>query len=401
MVLNWTLNKTRKNILSDSARFKVIVAGRRWGKTILSLMYLLKDAFQAGERRWFVTPTYKQGKMIVFPVLRQMFSGFKGAKLNESEMSVKFDNGAELAVKGADNEHNLRGVELTKCVMDEMAYIKPHVWEEIIYPMLATTQGEVLFIGTPSGYDIMYDLYTRGQGEKDWQSWKFTTLEGGFVPKEEVERAKKNMDEVVFRQEFEASFETSGNRAAYNFDRNIHCKKATDTPNYLWWGVDFNVDYMTAVLAYQYTDGTIHFIDEIRLKNSNTEELAIKMKEIAPSIECYPDPAGKARSTTSRRSDHQILRDHGFLIVAKKSHPSHIDRLNALNRKLKDADGNIGMTIDPACIYLIKDLEQCQRDKYGKLDKSQIELTHALDACSYAISHKFPIRRMIGKSMSW
>ena len=59
------------------------------------------------------------------------------------------------------------------------------------------------------------------------------------------------------------------------------------------------------------------------------------------------------------------------------------------------------MTIDPGCIYLIKDLEQCQRDKYGKLDKSQIELTHALDACSYAISHKFPIRRMIGKSMSW
>ena len=401
MISNWTLNTTRKNILNDPARFKVIVAGRRWGKTILSLMYLLKDAFQASERRWFVTPTYKQGKMIVFPVLRQMFAGFKGAKLNESEMSVKFDNGAELAVKGADNEHNLRGVELTKCVMDEMAYIKPHVWEEIIYPMLATTQGKVLFIGTPSGYDIMYDLYTKGQGEKDWQSWKFTTLEGGFVPKEEVERARKNMDEVVFRQEFEASFETSGNKAAYNFDRITHCKKAVDVSNYMWWGVDFNVDYMTAVLAYQYTDSTIHFFDEIRLKNSNTDELAIKMKNIAPDIECYPDPAGKARSTTSRRSDHQILRDHGFRIIAKKSHPSHIDRINALNRKLKDADGNIGMTVDPSCIYLIKDLEQCQRDKYGKLDKSQIELTHALDACSYAISHKFPIRRMIGKSMSW
>ena len=400
-MIKWTLNTTRKNILNDSSRFKVIVAGRRWGKTILSLMYLLKDAFNPGERRWFITPTYRQGKMIVFPILRQMFAGFKGAKLNESEMSVIFDNGAELAVKGADNEHNLRGVELTKCVMDEMAYIKPHVWEEIIYPMLATTEGNVLFIGTPSGYDIMYDLYIRGQGEKDWQSWKFTTLEGGFVPKEEVERAKKTMDSVIFRQEFEASFETSGNKAAYNFDRNIHCKKANDIPNYLWWGVDFNVDFMTAVLAYQYTDGTIHFFDEIRLKNSNTEELAIKMKEIAPNVECYPDPAGKARSTTSRRSDHQILRDHGFLIIAKKSHPSHIDRLNALNRKLKDAEGNVGMTVDPSCKYLIKDLEQCQRDKYGKLDKSQIELTHALDACSYAISHKFPIRRMIGSSMSW
>ena len=400
-MIDWSVNKTRRDILKDPARFKVIVAGRRWGKTILSLMYLLKEAFQPNERRWFITPTYRQGKMIVFPVLRQMFSSFEDAKLNESEMSVTFGNGAELAVKGADNENNLRGVELTKCVMDEMAYIKPHVWEEIIMPMLATTQGEVLFIGTPSGFDIMYDLYQKGQSEDDWMSWQYTTLQGGWVPKEEIERAKRTMDSSIFKQEFEGSFETTGNRAAYNFDRDTHCTKARELSNSLWWGVDFNVDFMTATLACEYTDGTIHFFDEIRMKNSNTEELANEMKKIAPNIECYPDPAGKARSTTSRRSDHQILRDHGFLIIAKKAHPSHIDRLNALNRKLKDAEGNIGMTVDPSCIYLIKDLEQCQRDRRGGLAKDDAELTHALDACSYAISHKFPIRRMIGTALKW
>ncbi len=401
-MINWTLNQTRKTILQHPARFKVIVAGRRWGKTVLSLMYLLKDAFETGERRWFITPTYRQGKMIVFPVLRQMFAGFNGAKLNESELSVVFDNGAELSVKGADNEHNLRGVELTKCVMDEMAYIKPHVWEEIIMPMLATTKGQALFIGTPNGYDIMYDLFIQGQKQdENWMSWQFKTIDGGFVPLEEIQMAKRTMDETVFKQEFEASFETTGNRAAYNFNREKHCTKAKELSNVLWWGVDFNVDYMTAVLACQYTDGTIHFFDEIRLKNSNTEELAIAMKKIAPGINCYPDPAGKARSTTSRRSDHQILRDHGFIIMAKKSHPSHIDRLNALNRKLQDAEGNVGMTVDPKCVHLIKDLEQCQRDKRGGLDKNQIELTHALDACSYAISYKFPVVRKIGKQIKW
>lgn len=401
MIKEWKLNKVRKNILTDQSRFKVIVAGRRWGKTVLSLMYLLKDEFNQGERRWFITPTYRQGKMIVFPVLRQMFQGFVGAKINESEMSVMFDNGAELAVKGADNEHNLRGVELTKCVMDEMAYIKPHVWEEIIYPMLATTRGSVLFIGTPSGYDIMYDLYSRGQSESDWRSWQFTTLQGGFVPAEEIERAKRTMDPVRFRQEFEASFESTGNAAAYNFKRETHCVKSKELSDYSWWGVDFNVDYMTAVLACQYTDNTIHYYDELRLKNSNTEELSRKMKEIAPDIECYPDPAGSARSTTSRRSDHQILRENGFLIRSRKSHPSHIDRLNALNRKLLDAEGNISLTIDPKCVHLIKDLEQCQRDKRGGIDKSNMELTHALDACSYAISYKFPIMNRIGTSTGW
>jgi len=267
--------------------------------------------------------------------------------------------------------------------------------------MLATTNGEVLFIGTPSGFDIMYDLYQRGQAEDDWSSWQYTTLQGGWVPKEEIERARRTMDLSIFKQEFEGSFETTGNRAAYNFDRETHCTKAGELSDKLWWGVDFNVDFMTATLACEYTDSTIHFFNEIRLKNSNTEELAIEMKKIAPNIECYPDPAGKARSTTSRRSDHQILRDHGFLIRAKKAHPSHIDRLNSLNRKLKDAEGNIGMTVDPSCIYLVKDLEQCQRDKRGGLAKDNMELTHALDACSYAVSHKFPIRRMIGSTQRW
>jgi hypothetical protein len=247
----------------------------------------------------------------------------------------------------------------------------------------------------------MYDLYIKGQSEPEWKSWQFTTLEGGFVPEEEINLAKRTMDEIVFKQEFEGSFETTGNRAAYNFDRSTHCIKADELSNKLWWGVDFNVDYMTATLACEYTNGAVHFFNEIRLKNSNTEELALAMKKIAPHIEVFPDPAGKARSTTSRRSDHQILKDHGFFIKANKSHPSHIDRLNALNRKLKDAEGKVGMTIDPSCIYLIKDLEQCQRDRRGGLDKSQIDLTHALDACSYGISYKFPIRKMIGTSVSW
>jgi len=400
-MIQWTVNQTRKDILNDPSRFKVLVCGRRWGKTVLSLMYLLKDQFEAGERRWFITPTYRQGKMIVFPILRQMFAGFTGAKLNESEMSVVFDNGAELTVKGADNEHNLRGVELTKCVMDEMAYIKPHVWEEIVYPMLATTQGSVLFIGTPSGYDVMYDLYSRGQSEPGWKSWQFKTIDGGFVPAEEIARAKRTMDSTLFRQEFEASFESTGNRAAWNFDRQVHCKQADNLSDYKWWGCDFNVDWMSAVLCTQYTDGTIHYYDEIRLKNSNTEEMARKMKSIMPGVEVYPDPAGSARSTTSRKSDHAILRDYGFLIRAKKSHPSHIDRLNALNRKLLDADGNVTMTVDPKCKFLIKDLEQVQRDKKGGIDKSNIELTHALDACSYAIAYKFPVISKASTIMKW
>ena len=400
--MKWQVNEIRKEILSDTHRFKVIVAGRRWGKTHLAIMWLLSPEVTANETRWYIAPTYRQGKMIAFPVLRQLFRHHTEAKINESELSVTLTNGATISIKGADNEDSLRGAGISKVILDEYAYFKPHVWEEIVLPMLATSKGQAMFIGTPNGYDTMYDLYMKGQSDPDWKSWQFKTIEGGFVEEDEVNRIKSNMDGRLYRQEMEGSFETTGNRAAYNFDRDIHVKKADELAPNKWWGMDQNVDYMTAVLACEYTDGTVHYFDEIRQSNSNTESMAKAMKAKHPQVNIvYPDPAGSARSTTSHRSDHAILRDYGYSVRAKKSHPSHIDRLNALNRKLVDASGNVGMTVEPKCKYLIKDLEQVQRDKRGGIDKSNIELTHALDACSYAIEYKFPVIKRVGLSQSW
>ena len=339
--------------------------------------------------------------MIAFPVLRQIFRG--KARINESELKVILPNDAEICIKGADNEDSLRGAGLNRVILDEYAYFKPHVWEEIVLPMLAISKGDAMFIGTPSGYNAMYDLYMKGQSDPDWKSWKFKTIEGGFVEEDEIKRIKSNMDGRLYRQEMESSFETTGNRAAYNFDRDIHVKKAQDIAMNKWIGLDMNVDYMTAVIACEYTDGTIHYFDEIRQSNSNTESMAKAMRKKWPEVTMiYPDPAGSARSTTSHRSDHTILRDYGYSVRAKKAHPSHIDRLNALNRKLVDANGNVGMTVDPKCTYLIKDLEQVQRDKRGGIDKtSDIALSHALDACSYVISYKWSINRNIATSQSW
>ena len=398
--MKWTKDETRKEILNDQHRFKVIVAGRRWGKTYLALMWLCSGFIQPGELRWFIAPTYRQGKMIAFPVLRQIFRG--KARINESELKVILPNDAEICIKGADNEDSLRGAGLNRVILDEYAYFKPHVWEEIVLPMLAISKGDAMFIGTPSGYNAMYDLYMRGQADPEWQSWQFKTIEGGFVAEDEIERLKSNMDGRLYRQEMEGSFESTGNRAAYNFDRDTHLKRADELSLNKWWGMDENVDYMTAVLACQYTDGTVHYFDEIRQSNSNTELMAKEMKKRYPDVvNVFPDPAGSARSTTSHRSDHQILRDHGYKVSARKAHPSHRDRLNALNRKLIDATGKVGMTVDPKCKYLIKDLEQVQRDKKGGIDKSNIELTHALDACSYPIEYKFPLIKRIGKSIQW
>ena len=362
-------------------------------------MWLCGGKIEQNTRRWLISPTYRQGRMVSWAILRRIFRG--RARINESELKVTLPNDAEISIKGADNEDSLRGAGLDRVVLDEYAYFKPYVWEEIILPMLATSEGEAMFIGTPDGYNAMYDLYLKGQADPDWKSWQFKTAEGGFVSDNEIKRLRSNMDGRLYRQEMEASFETSGNRCAYNFDRDKHLRKAETLTGKKYIGLDYNVDYASAVVFCEYTDGTIHYYDEVRQMNSNTESMAREMKSKWGLMDVYPDPAGSARSTTSHRSDHQILKDFGFRVIARKAHPPISDRLNALNRKLLDADGKVGMTIDPKCKYLIKDLEQVQRDKRGGIDKGNIQLSHMLDACSYPIEYRYPVIRKVATSYQW
>ena len=399
------MSPVMEEIATHPARFKVVVAGRRFGKTYLSLMWLLMGKLKPNERRWIVMPTYRQGKLVAFPVLKKLIQNSPLARTNESELRFNI-NDCEVAVKGSEDSAKLRGSHLDRVVLDEYAYMKSNVWQEVIYPMMTTNpNSSALFIGTPDGFSNgFYDLFLKGQGgDKDWKSWQFTTVEGGWVSPNEIERAKRTMDERILKQEFEASFETAQNRCAYNFDRKKHLKTTTEKSSNVYIGMDFNVSKMSAVCVYEYSDGTIHYFDEIILRNSNTEEMARVIRNKYPEIKIiYPDPAGQARSTTSNRSDHAILKENGFSVRARLKHPSHRDRLNALNRKLLDADGNISMTVDPKCVELIKDLEQCLRDvKTGGIQKMDLERTHALDACSYLIEYRFPVKWLRATSTSW
>jgi hypothetical protein len=367
-------------------------------------MFLLKGRMLEGENRWYISPTYRQGKQTVWSQLKSIMRTQQGWKINESELSCT-RLGVTIAIKGSDAQDSLRGASLNRCVLDEYAYQKQGVFEEVIYPMLTTTRGNALLIGTPDGFsnNNFYDYFLKGQGTDDqWKSWQYKTIDGGFVKEEEIELAKQNLDERAYRQEFMASFETAANRAAWAFSRENNVKVADQYSSYKVIGIDFNVDYMSACLACIYGNGTVHYIDEIRQHNSSTEMMCKEMKKKWAGVtEIYPDPAGSARSTTSNRSDHQILKDFGYQVYARKNHPSNIDRLNALNRKLKNAKGEISMTIDPSCTYLIKDLEQVQRDRKGGIDKSNLQLTHSLDAASYLIEYKYPIIKRVATSMKW
>ena len=396
--MKWKIDAKRREILNDPSRYKIVSSGRRFGKSYFSVLFLLNKPLEANERRWIVFPTYRQAKMVSWNLLKSIFAN-KQATINETELSITLDNGAKIELKGADKPDSLRGVSTTMVVMDEYSYMKENVWGEIIQPTLAENKGSALFVGTPSGLNHFYDLFVKGQSnDSDYKSWQFTTLEGGFISEEEVENAKKNLDKRTFQQEYEASFLTAANRCAYNFNRDTHCKVMEKSPR-MFWGIDFGVaSYMTALLMCENTAGEVYVFDEIGLQNSNTFELAKLMQEKGRGLPCYPDPAGKARTSNSTKSDHKILQDAGFTVIAKKSNPTQKDRLNALNRMLEDATGKHKLFINPKCKNTIRDLELCTLDN-GQILKTET-LSHFLDGLMYPLEYRYGFKGQ-AKAIQW
>ena len=397
--MDWTIDATRKEILKDKTRYKILSCGRRWGKSYFSILFLLSKPLKRNERRWIVFPTYRQAKMVSWSILKDIFAK-KDVSINETELSITFDNGAKIELKGADKPDSLRGVSTTMVVMDEYSYMKENVWGEIIQPTLAETKGNALFVGTPTGVqNHFYDLFVKGQSKGgDYKSWQFTTLEGGFISEEEVENAKKNLDKRTFEQEYLASFLTAANRAAYNFNRDYHCKVMDKSPR-MFWGIDFGVaSYMTAILMCENTAGEVYVFDEIGLQNSNTFELAKLMQEKAPNLPCFPDPAGKARTSNSTKSDLMILQEAGFTVISKKANPTQKDRLNALNKMLEDATGKHRLFVNPKCKSLIRDLELCTMEN-GQILKTET-LSHFLDALCYPMDYRYGFKGQ-AKAIEW
>ena len=112
-----------------------------------------------------------------------------------------------MAVRSADNPDSLRGEGLDFVVMDECAFMQKEAWTEAIRPALSDRQGKALFISTPKGRNWFWENYMRGvNGEEGWQAWTFPTANNPFIAASEIEASKRDLPEMIFRQEYLAEF---------------------------------------------------------------------------------------------------------------------------------------------------------------------------------------------------
>ena len=206
--LNIDLHPAQLEIFKSDKRFKIVVAGRRFGKSYLSAWLLLINAIQSKSKDvFYIAPTFQQAKDIMWALLKDLGQDLI-VKAYENTAVLTLINGRKIYLKGSDRPETLRGTGISYVVLDEYASMKPVVWEQIIRPSLADVQGRGLFIGTPAGKNHFFDLYNDAQEDDEWDSFQFMSIDNPFLPATEIQASKKNMSTMSFRQEFEASFET-------------------------------------------------------------------------------------------------------------------------------------------------------------------------------------------------
>ena len=392
------LTPIQKTILNTPARFKVVVAGRRGGKTFCSIAYLAQQARMPNRKCMYVAPTYRMAKQIIFDDLKQMLLKKRWIKkINESDMTIRLVNNSTIMLRSADNFDSIRGIGVDAVVIDEAADIAEEAWSAVIRPTLSDRQGSAMIIGTPKGLNWFHDLYQNAKHLEDWWSLQFTTLEGGNVPESEIAQARLDLDERTFRQEYEATFVEYSGQIYYAFgEHNIVSKPTPQDPRTpIHIGIDFNVDPGCAVIATLTAEG-LHIFDEVEIYGTDTAEMCKEIQSRYPSRKmiAYPDAAGAQRKTSAGGvTDHIILKNHGFQLQVGSINPSVKDRIGAVNSTLKK--DNIRLTIDPKCAKVINGLRKHTYKEGTRQPDKNSGYDHFNDALGYLVNHVYPVKQAI------
>jgi len=417
----------RDLFIDKSNRYAVVNASRGFGKSYLAataaiiavqeLMELDEDV--PNKNVALIAPTYSQAVDIYYPLIAwQLGMEDFADKASKAAGQFWFPNNVQLKLWSYEASQRMRGTGQYFIVADEVTSWKgagmnlKESWESIIQPCVATrwspmnakkfnaNAGRALIISTPSGYDYFYEMYNRQDSDSDWKSYTYTYKDSPFLDEEEIDRIKLTLDPLKFAREYTASFEDSGNNVFYTFNRKDHIDKGLqpfEDNEDVHVAIDFNVGIMASVI-FAIRGNQIQILDEMQ-GHPDTETLAraLSDKYQGHRIISYPDPAGKARKSSAAvgTTDFSILQSYGIITRAHNKAPPIIDSVAAVNKKFKNANGDIDMLIHPKCVNTIKSIERTQwvesNPDSATIDKKE-GVEHWTDALRYAVEYLYPIR---------
>lgn len=203
------LHSQQRLIWDDPARFQVVSAGRRFGKSRLASLRCVVAAMQ-GRRAWWVFPSYPMAA-VGWRMLKRLAVQIPGVVMREVDRLIEFPSGGAVQIRSADNPDSLRGESLDELIMDEAAFMREEAWTEALRPTLSDRKGRAVFISTPKGRNWFWRAWQLGQsGDPEWKSWQFPTTSNPYIDPAEVEAARRNLPERIFAQEYLAEFIEDG-----------------------------------------------------------------------------------------------------------------------------------------------------------------------------------------------
>ena len=291
------LTKSQAEVALDRHRFRVLCCGRRWGKTTLAMDQMKGRAAIPNSRIAYVAPTYQQARDIAW---EQLSNDCRQAAetINETRLEIKLVNGSQIFLRGWESIETLRGQKFDLIVLDEIAMMRnfwSH-WQEIIRPTLTDTKGEGIFISTPKGFNHFYDLFNLQNEDTDYKSFHFTTYDNDHIPKDEVDKAQKELTEDRFAQEYLADFRKVQGLVYKEFDREKHL---FDEPGFegedfvcvkKFGGVDFGFTNPAAVYTIKKDKDANYWITDEWYQTGKTDAQIADYVSALKWNECYPDP---------------------------------------------------------------------------------------------------------------
>ena len=325
--LDYSPHDYQKVVHSASQRFKLIVGGRRVGKSKMALMELIKHCISTpGAVAWWVAPTIAMAREVGWEELKEYKETLDPAieSIHETLLRVKFVNGSVLYFKGADNEKALRGRGLTYLVIDEAAFVDPEMWTRALRPALSDKNGQALLISTPNGRNWFYHAAAIAAGDPRWIYEHWPTWRNPLISEEEIKDAMASVSELDFRQEYMAEFVTREGMVYDNFSEENIIEPGS--PSWHDWdiylGIDFGYANPTAIcfMAVDRTTEQIIQFDEIYIARTPIEQIEriIIDKLISHGLRpdairaIYTDPAGNAEELSSGISPVDHLRKSEF-----------------------------------------------------------------------------------------
>jgi len=381
------LTPSQTIIAQDTHRFRVVDCGRRFGKTTLAVEEIKGKALAKPSRIAYIAPTYQQARDIAWETLKGELRAIT-TTVNESRLELKvktLDGGESLIIlRGWEAIETLRGQKFDFIVVDEIASMRNFwsMWQEVVRPTLTDNKGEGLFISTPKGFNHFYELFNKENEDTDFKSFHFTTYDNPHIPPEEIEKAKEELTEDRFAQEYLADFRKTEGLVYKEFSRDKHLfnpDELDDIPfkDYIA-GVDFGFTNPTAVIHIKKDGDGRYWITDEWYKTGQTDAQVAEYVAGNQFNRVYPDPESPSAIKELRLAKVNVRE----VIKNKDSIKLGINKIRELFKANR-------LFINRNCENLIWELETYsypeKKDLKNEEENPIKENDHAMDALRYAI----------------